>query len=176
MTKHNQKTQVIKVVVSLLTLAVIAHTFYSFYSVNTITMVGISGKVISEDLDESSSKISFEHRLVLAGEWIFIIAILIVFLIKAKMEIRTVEHAIFTKLKINRGIAQTDLDLMYELTKEKKAIKINALANYFEVEDKTIIAWARILEEANLVSLNYPAVGEPQVVLNEEVKNGAQEK
>ncbi len=91
------------------------------------------------------------------------------------MEIHPVEQAVFTKLKSPRGIAQTDLDLMYELTKEKKAVKINALSNYFKVDDKTIIEWARILEEANLVSLNYPAVGEPQIVINEEVKNGTRE-
>ncbi len=175
MTKHNQKKQVIKLVVSLLTIAVIAHTFYSFYSTNNFTLTGISGKAISEDLDEPNSKISFKHRWVLAGEWLFIISILVMSLIRAKMEIHPVEQAVFTKLKSPRGIAQTDLDLMYELTKEKKAVKINALSNYFKVDDKTIIEWARILEEANLVSLNYPAVGEPQIVINEEVKNGTRE-
>ncbi len=175
MTKHNPKKQVIKLVVSLLTIAVIAHTFYSFYSQNNFNLSGISGKAISEDINDESPIMSFKHRIVLAGEWLLIISILIVSLIKAKMEMHPVENEIFTKLKNSKGIARTDLDLMYELTKEKKSIKINTLANYFKVEDKTIIEWARILEEASLVSLNYPAVGEPHIVLNEEVKNGTQE-
>ncbi|MEK6847191.1 MAG: hypothetical protein AABY16_03430 [Nanoarchaeota archaeon] len=176
MTKKKEKSRALKVVVSLLTLAVLAHTFYSFYSANNYSLSGISGKAISEDIDEASSKISFKHRLILAGEWLLIILIFMVSLIRAKMEIRGVERVMVTNIKTPRGIARTDLDLMYELVKEKKAIKIKALANYFKVDEKTIVDWARILEEANLIRLNYPAVGEPQVVLNEEVmENGASE-
>lgn len=174
MVKKKEGNRAFKLVASLLTLAVLAHTLYSLYSANNYTFSGISGKIISEDIDEESA-INLKHRIILAGEWLLIIVIFMVSLIRAKMEVRGVEQVIVTKIKTPKGIARTDLDMMYDLVKEKKAIKVNVLAKYFNVNDKTIIDWARILEEANLVRINYPAIGEPQIVINkEEMNDGAQ--
>lgn len=170
MVKKKEKSRAFKLVASLLTLAVLAHTFYSLYSVGSSPFNGISGKAISEDTD-GNEKISFKNHLILAGEWLIIIVISMISLIRAKMEMQGVEQVIVTKIKTPRSIARTDLDMMYDLIKEKKVVKVKALAKYFKVEDKTIIDWARILEEANLIIINYPAIGEPQIVINEEVTN-----
>ena len=56
---------------------------------------------------------------------------------------------------------------MYEILKEKKKLKVKTLSKYFKVEEKTILEWARVLEEANLLTVHYPTVGDPQIIINE---------
>ena len=89
-------------------------------------------------------------------------------LIQAKMEFKEYDIEII-KEKTKPEISNTDLDILYNLLKEKKKLQVKALAIYFKVEESTIIAWARILEEANLLTIHYPNFGHPILILVEEV-------
>ena len=168
----------LKLVAAVLTIAVLAHTYYSFYgSAGQEFSGGISGKTIIEELKETGADMNFSKKIILSGEWLLVISIFIITLIKAKMELKTIDEVIVTPKKTRAGISKTDIDTMYEILKEKKKLKIKTLAKYFKVDDATILEWARVLEEANLLTVHYPTIGEPQVILNEEAKqNESQEK
>ncbi|MEK6792625.1 MAG: hypothetical protein AABX96_01140 [Nanoarchaeota archaeon] len=129
---------------------------------------GISGKAIMDNIDEIKIEINLKEKIILGAEWIIVIMILLKLLIQSKAELKEYEVTI-THEKIKRGITNTDLDTLYSLLKEKKKIPVKALAIYFKVEESTIISWARILEEANLLTIHYPNFSHPILVLTEEV-------
>ena len=164
MNKKRANMKWLKLVTVILSIAVLAHTFYSFQSSITGT---ISGKAIVDNSDETSSKPDFTQRIILSAEWLLVISIFIINLINAKMELKSIDEVIVTPKKTREGISKTDIDSMYEILKEKKRLKLKTLAKYFKVEEKTILEWARVLEEANLLTVHYPTVGDPQIIINE---------
>ena len=121
-----------------------------------------------DNIDEIKIEINLKEKIILGAEWIIVIMILLKLLIQSKAELKEYEVTI-THEKIKRGITNTDLDTLYSLLKEKKKIPVKALAIYFKVEESTIISWARILEEANLLTIHYPNFSHPILVLTEEV-------
>ncbi|MCX6817928.1 MAG: hypothetical protein NTU57_03645 [Candidatus Aenigmarchaeota archaeon] len=60
---------------------------------------------------------------------------------------------------------ETDVDKLYELTRDKGIIKINEAAKLLKIDIDQIEEWGRILEEHKLVRLRYPPVGEPVLIL-----------
>ena len=172
MIKKRANTKWLKLVAEIITLLVLTHTFYIFYSSNKQELqVGISGSTVTEETSEASTNLATNKRLILGGEWLLVISILIVTLIKAKMELQTVvDEVIITPQKTRPSISRTDIDSMYDIVKEKKRLKVRTLAKYFKVDDNTILEWARVLEEENLITVHSPTIGDPQIILNEEVK------
>ena len=129
---------------------------------------GISGKAIMENISSAEIEINFKEKIILGAEWILAVMIFLSLLIQSKAELNEYEVSI-THEKIKQSISNTDLDILYNLLKEKKKIPVKALAVYFKVEESTIISWARILEEANLLTIHYPSFGHPILTLTEEV-------
>ena len=165
MVKKRANMKWLKLIAIILTVGVLAHTYYLYGSAEK----GISGRA-TENIEKADINSDWIKKIILSGEWLLVISIFIITLLKAKMEIKAVDEIIVTPKKTKSNISKTDLDLMYEIIKEKKKLKIKTLAKYFKDEESTITEWARVLEEANLLMVHYPTVGEPVVILNEEVK------
>lgn len=136
----------------------------------------ISAQVISDSNIKKVLGIDLKEKIVLGAEWILVVAIFLKLLVQSKVEFKEYDLVI-TKEKTKPGISNTDLDILYGLLKEKKKIQVRALAIYFKVDENTIISWAKILEEANLLTIHYPNFGHPILILNEEVMiNGTKQK
>lgn len=136
----------------------------------------ISAQVISDSNIKKVLGIDLKEKIVLGAEWILVVAIFLKLLVQSKVEFKEYDLVI-TKEKTKPGISNTDLDTLYGLLKEKKKIQVRALAIYFKVDENTIISWAKILEEANLLTIHYPNFGHPILILNEEVMiNGTKQK
>src|SRR3989344_2839793 len=101
MIKKRANTKWLKLVAEIITLIVLMHTFYLFYSSNEQEIqTGISGNAVTEDTSEASTNLDINKRLILGVEWLLVISILIVTLIKAKMELQTVvDEVIITPQK-----------------------------------------------------------------------------
>jgi hypothetical protein len=69
----------------------------------------------------------------------------------------------------NRGDG-TDLDVLYELLKEKKRIKFEVISKVFNIDDDLVRDWSRMLEESNLAFVDYPSFGDAELVIK--VKDG----
>ena len=65
---------------------------------------------------------------------------------------------------------KTDIDLLYELVKNRGRAKLSFLAKTFNVDKKIIEDWAELLEEHGLLKIHYPAIGEPELVILKEAK------
>jgi len=171
-----KRSHVGRAILIILTLAILVSTHLYYFLGNPFDLKllsgGISGQAIAEKITENINgkkiEINFKERIILGAEWILVIMIFLRLLIQAKMEFKEYDIEII-KEKTKPEISNTDLDILYNLLKEKKKLQVKALAIYFKVEESTIIAWARILEEANLLTIHYPNFGHPILILVEEV-------
>jgi len=57
----------------------------------------------------------------------------------------------------------TVLDDIYNLVKKQGCVKINFIADEFNLPIKQIEEWALIMEKNNLMNIHYPIVGKPEL-------------
>jgi len=78
---------------------------------------------------------------------------------------------VFSKSDIPRvrykefGEIFTTIDQMFEIIKEKKKISLKNLSKILNVPEDLVEDWSKILEERNLVEIDYPPIGSPVVKL-----------
>jgi len=148
-------------------------TFFIFTSNNAGS--GITGRVT---LQPDLSRLTQTHILVLAVEWLAVIVVILILLIKSKMGVardikESGEVAVGVQFKKQRH--ETDLDLLYKLLKEKKEMKLAVVAGVFGISKGTAMEWCKVLEAGNLAEIRYPTVGDPKVLLAKKGKKGENE-
>lgn len=98
------------------------------------------------------------------AQWIVLLAIVIFayskFLKNRKEEEAKIAGFVLTEPKTKAG---TYLDTFYELMKEKKSLNVGTIAKAFKIPKEKALEWARILEEHNLVTIEYPAFSDADV-------------
>ena len=69
-------------------------------------------------------------------------------------------------LHLNYGKFQTDLDVLYDVLKNKQRLKIKTVSTAFKISPNQAMEWAKILETGKLASIEYPGLfGDPELVL-----------
>ncbi|MEK6917707.1 MAG: hypothetical protein AABW51_02055 [Nanoarchaeota archaeon] len=64
--------------------------------------------------------------------------------------------------------AETNFDVFYNLLKDKKSLNTSTIATAFSISKEQALEWGKILEEHDLVSIEYPAFSDPEVIVTEE--------
>ena len=105
----------------------------------------------------SSLSFSFGFKVFVIFQWIFVI----LFLVYAKQRDWYIE-ATEPPLEINKDVSKnkTDLDVLYDLLREQKEIKISKITKTFNISRELALEWGKILESGDLATLNYPGFGE----------------
>lgn len=151
--------------VSIAVIVLIINVAYLMYKSGGLSK-GLTGFSVKANITESFFSLSS------FGQVFFIIEISMVFLILLIAFVRDVSlnksKAQIIELHINKnsGENKTDLDTLYETLKEKKELNISTIAKAFEVDKEIVMEWAKILESANLATIEYPGFSEPIVKYN----------
>lgn len=168
------KTNVLGGIIVLLVLIAVLHTASHIIVYGTgipnFASTGISGLSIGNvNLDEIKqySEIPSISQIVIVIEWLFLIILILLVFVHDKINLKR-EILSLNQKKEKLTKTKTDLDVFYDLIKEKKHVKLSTAAKLFKVEKEIIIEWAKILESGNLVAIDYPRFGEPEIVLVEE--------
>ncbi|OIO81103.1 hypothetical protein AUJ84_01705 [Candidatus Pacearchaeota archaeon CG1_02_32_132] len=136
----------------------------------SIGPIDIEGNAI-QDFNINNIGSSTISKYIIAGEWITFILVLLYVLIKGKIkldkEIKTENVSQTRKVRAHSG-TETDIDLLYELIKEKKELRLEFIAKTFGVTEGVALEWCKILEEGDLAILKYPTVGSPKLTIAEE--------
>ena len=66
-----------------------------------------------------------------------------------------------SKIPINH--IETDIDRLLKLIEEKKIIGIEELSKILKISPDRLEIWAKILEEAELIEIEYPIIGLPKL-------------
>ena len=158
---------------------IIIHTSISFLLIRKSTITG----EISLDIKDNILKLSPLNKKILLVEWLVIIIIVGVILLREKLklnkEMKDSEKILkIPSSKLKRSEPETDLDLLYKLLKENKSLRISAISKIFKVSKEVALEWCKILEEGDLAVIYYPTFGDPKVILNsdDEKKEEKQEK
>tara|TARA_Y100000034_G_scaffold113315_1_gene148199 strand:- start:2828 stop:3571 length:744 start_codon:yes stop_codon:yes gene_type:complete len=99
------------------------------------------------------------------------LAILILIVIsirhKRKKAIANPAQLPYLKQKIaqKRSKEKTDIDILYEALQEKEKIKISTVSRAFEIERDLAIDWGKALESANLVTIGYSNIKDPELIV-----------
>lgn len=125
---------------------------------------GLTG-FVAQDVTDYYTLMSLNTKIFLIGIWAILILVLISVYIK---DIRTLQEEniktiVFKKLT---GQSKTDLDSLYETLQEKKSFKVSTIAKSFKVSKDVAMEWCKILETADLATVDYPNIGGPILSIN----------
>lgn len=119
-------------------------------------MMGFS---VKDFVSDSYGSLSLSSKLFLGGEVLLILLILILVfyrdsgVLKRKRELKKMDLSRYSK-----G-THTDLDVLYNILKDKKKISLYSVEGIFNVSEDVAMDWAQTLESAKLAVLDYPMVG-----------------
>ena len=146
---------------------------YLYFNQGEISYSNLSGRAIKDipklPLNMSISIIAF------VAQWIILLLIVIFAYFRYMHKKRDEKiHLNIQEIKSKKSKTETDLDVLYRTLKNKKRLSIDSISKGFKIDREKAIGWAKILENSGLVTLEYPALGEPEVRINE--KEGEIEK
>lgn len=138
---------------SLNTYAIYSNWYSKFPNINAI----LSAKIVIQN------NILPVSGVFLVVSWIVILIILIFLLLPKK--IKKIEESYIKKEgheKVN-----TDLDTLYSMILKNKKMKLEQISKTFKIDNERALEWIKILENNNLVTIEYPAFNSPLVLIKE---------
>lgn len=156
-------------------LANIGFLLYQYGGLNP-SLSGFSVTNLEDSVLQTYTSIPKSSTIFLIVEWSFFILLLIGIFVRDKIVLSKDIKRL--NLSSKRKRYRTDLDVLYELLKEKKTIKISTIARAFKIDKDKAMEWAKILESGDLVTIEYPGFrGEPEVrIAQKNKKRGLNEK
>ena len=126
----------------------------------------ISGAVIGSNLPLGMNMTLLAFIL----QWVILLVVVIFaytrFLKHKKEEDEKIKNFIIPSPKSK---AETSFDIFYRLIKEKKSLNTATIAKAFSISKEQALEWGKILEEHNLVTIEYPAFSDPDIIVVEKV-------
>lgn len=165
--------KVLGILITLIVTAALLHTAAHFALYGTgvpgFGQEGVSGFAIGgltgEQIKENYNSAPSFSRLLIIGEWALLVILIIASIVGDKMHVK--KQHIALEIKKSTDKSKTDIDVLYDLLKEKKKISLATIAETFKIKEETATEWVKILEEANLATINYPRFGEPEAFVKE---------
>ncbi len=138
---------------------------YHYFSAVTGAITGNSIKEVIGTFYETSS---ISQRIFILSQIILLIIIVVAVFIIAK---RVSSKGNLTKKDYittgeNRR-SRTDLDVLYEMLKKRKEIRMESVEQAFRVKPGIALEWFKVLENGELAEINYPRFGKPMLSLPE---------
>lgn len=174
----------IKLLLVVIIIGALSHTYYNTFgfTIPDFQSDGITGKVITADVISGFGDIPLSSRIIIAGEWIFVLVIILYLLIKGRMTLERdlqKERGVSLerkKIQSSKSQYETDLDVLHDILKEKKILRLSVISKTFGITNKTTTDWCRILEEGDIATLSYPTVGSPKLTINTYIKEMEERK
>ena len=148
---------------------------FLFFNKGQTSYSGLSGMFIKE-MPELPLNLNISF-IFFIGQWVILILIALIaysrFLVYKKDNLTQQDyHAI----KEKKSKSETDLDILYNLLKNKKKLNTKTISKLFKISKEKALEWAKILENHELVTIEYPTFTHPEVRINEEQKKEQQTK
>jgi len=105
--------------------------------------------------------------LIFALQWIILAIIGIITYIRFVKNKKEEQRKLNIRpIKKERKIySQTDLDTLYKLLKEKNSLSTQTIGKFFQIPKDKALEWAKILENNKLVTIEYPAFNDPEIII-----------
>lgn len=130
--------------------------FVAFLLVLTIILGGLASYMFRNIYVYSVSGIVFLYLLLI---------IVLKFKKSNSPESKKPEAKAIQKIEDNVHVTyKTDFDNFYEFIKQNKKITVTQVALHFKMPKKKVEEWAQILEEHRLIKINYPLLGDQELI------------
>ncbi|MFH1365696.1 MAG: hypothetical protein ABIH28_03870 [archaeon] len=126
---------------------------------------GLTGFIAEEAIDYLT-KMNPNTKLFLIVQWVVLILVLIFLYIKDIKNLKKHDKKGTILFKKQTGESKTDLDSLYATLQENKFIKISTIVKSFKVSKEVAMEWCKILESADLATVEYPNLGGPILKIN----------
>ena len=160
MEKKGGKSLVWAVLIVIIGLIALMHTFLqlSIYLSNTGKISGFA--FLEQNSLVQAPKFQPISFAVIVFEWI----LLFVVIRKNRSSKQALSlgdlSRIVSERKSHESASKTDLDVLYEILKEKKELPIKEIMHAFKITKDVAMSWFEMLEESNLATIEYSGVAE----------------
>jgi Ca2+/Na+ antiporter len=153
--------------------------FASIYS-NVSVYAANFLNLLSQYLINIMEKLPWEidmSLLVFILQWIVLFLVVLVIVIKIVKHRKKVNEVASSKEIIpKKSKSETDLDILYNMLKKNKSLSIKAISKIFKISREKALDWSKILENHDLVTIEYPTFDIPEVKINEKEKKEPTQK
>jgi hypothetical protein len=98
------------------------------------------------------------------AQWLILLLVIILaytkFLKHRKQEQEKIENFAIPRPSSK---AETNMDVFYNLLKEKKSLSVGATAKAFNISKEKALEWAKILEDHDLATIEYPTFSDAEI-------------
>lgn len=136
----------------------------------TISGLAVTNSSVLEQLKFKYNSLSSTSRYIIAMEWLFVLIIILVILVKGRMSLKKDMENVSRRTIHVKKKPGTDLDLLYEVLKQKNSLRLSTISQLFGIKKDTAMEWCKILEAGNLAEIVYPTVGGPKIIIVEKIK------
>ena len=159
-----KKKRPLKIIVSMILVIAIIHSASHFIFFGT----GLAGFAITENNNNAIRSISPMSIIAITLEWSFLIIFAIVMLAKNRTERKKeIESLNLDMHKYKKTGKTTELDILYNVLKDKKHLRLSTISKIFNVKREIALDWIKSLESQNLVEIEYPRIGELEIKIIE---------
>jgi hypothetical protein len=141
--------------------------FLAMLLVNTVLFMfnygysqGISGFAVKE-IVSNASQMPLVSKIILLVQWGLLLLLLLYAGLKDSVIISQRREIRGIHLHRNQSKERTDLDVLYDVLRQKRRLRITTIAKAFKVEEEVATEWGKILESGGLAELDYPGFGKP---------------
>lgn len=158
-------------------LIISALNLFLFFNKENISYSTISGMIIKEIPKNINLNIPF---IAFIGQWIILLLIIIIawinFLKHKRQEEISIKEAL-PLINYKKTKSQTDLDILYNLLKQKKELTMGTISGLFKISKEKSLEWAKILEDHELAIIEYPAFDDASVrIIEKQIENPSTKK
>ncbi|MFA5856020.1 MAG: hypothetical protein WC867_01580 [Candidatus Pacearchaeota archaeon] len=132
--------------------------------------------VIKDTISQNYFSMSPKLKIFLAIQWAILVIVLVFALLRDKHIKRIKESTIVLNVKKDLGKNKTELDVLYDVLRDKKELNISTISKSFNITKDKAIEWCKILESGDLATIDYPGFGEPYVRILDKDKSLLEDK
>lgn len=168
--KTPPKTTLINTLILIFVINVILHIIIFGTGIKFLLKNGINQIIFGSKIIQISSFADLNFNLRIYSFFAIVLELILIFFflfIDSKnkdefvKEMRAVKKL---KTEFAKSKNQTDLDVLYNILKERKKIKVSILHTVFDVDRETMRDWIETLESGDLVELNNKKFGESELI------------
>jgi hypothetical protein len=164
------KKRVLVFVVVLILVALNILYFTKFQGAEFLIGASISGNSIV-DFKERIGEVNYSI-VFFSIQWIIVMVICLFAYLKHIRKRKKEKAKILLSQQIRKNKkSQTDFDILHQLLEQDTSLSTKTISEIFKIKKDTALEWSKILEENNLVSIEYPAFGDPEVIIAGKNKN-----
>lgn len=172
--KKSPKHILINVIILIFIVNVILHIIIFGTGIKGILKNGINQIVFGSKVLQISAFSDLHYGLRIYSFFAIVIELILIFYFifkeyKGKEDVsKELKEIQRLKMHYSASKNQTEIDVLYNILKEKKKIKLSVLNIVFGVDKNTLREWIDSLEAGNLAELKKKSFGELEIVLKKE--------